>query len=626
MEASRPRDEITDLIASGAADEANVALSDFWRRDRSPSTAAFVNSCFGKLRGLLALKPYKLAILRSYTVEPIVSLLQAEAFVSGFDLSVHVGDFNAYAQEILDDKSSMYAFAPDAVILAVQTRDIAPELWRDFADLEPDEATAAVERVVSELQTWARAFRKNSRAHLIIHNLEQPVIPVQGIFDTQSAAGQRAVIALLNERLAEAIREIRGAYILDYDGLVARYGRRNWPDEKKWLTMRLPIAAHYLTHLAQEWLRFLHPLAGKLAKAIVVDLDNTLWGGIVGEDGFDGIQIGVEYPGVAFQNLQRAILDLYRRGILLAICSKNNLEDAMAVLEKHPGMLLRPEHFAAMRINWAAKPQNLREIAAELNIGIDALALLDDNPVERRHVRLEVPEMTVIELPTDPIDYAEALRTCPVFERLALSAEDRDRPKYYVAEKQRIALEQAATSRDDFLRSLRQQAELAFVSSATLARVAQLTQKTNQFNLTTKRYSEQEISDLASRPDCQVFSIRITDRFADNGLVGVAITRDKNFVCEIDTFLLSCRVIGRSVETALLSFLAERARERGNRELVGWFFPTKKNAPAREFYPSHGFQIVEQNDTGSRWRFDLRSQSIEPPQWVEIISHDEVRK
>ncbi|HEV2287820.1 MAG TPA: HAD-IIIC family phosphatase [Candidatus Acidoferrales bacterium] len=621
MEISKQRQEITDLIALGAAKEANVALVELWQQERSPGAASFVISSFEKLRGSLPLHPYRVAILRSFTVEPIAPLLRAAAFVNGIDLVVHVGDFNAYAQEILDGKSTLYEFKPDTVILAVQTRDIVPELWRDFSSLETADISKTIKHTISEFHNWAQAFRRQSHAHLIIHDLEQLGFSNQGILDNQSSKGQCASIREVNQGLGEVVQSVRGTYILDYDALVARHGRLGWHDERKWLTVRLPIGAGHLVHMAEEWLRFLQPLAGKIAKVLVLDLDNTLWGGIIGEDGFDGIQVGVEYPGAAFQALQRTAMDLYRRGILLAICSKNNLDEAMAVLEKHPHMLLRPQHFAAMRINWQDKPQNLREIAAELNVGIDSLALADDNPAERRRVRLDIPEMTVIDLPENPMEYAQALQECPAFERLTLSAEDRERPKYYVAERERTHLEQSSASREDFLRSLRQQAEVAGVSPGTVARVAQLTQKTNQFNLTTRRYSEQEISHMASLPDCQVLSIRVKDRFADNGLIGVAVTRDKDGVCELDTFLLSCRVIGRSVETALLSYLVACARARGNRELRGWFLPTKKNAPAKEFYSSHGFVMIDQNDKGSLWRLDLSNSSIPCPEWVEIISN-----
>ena len=209
--------------------------------------------------------------------------------------------------------------------------------------------------------------------------------------------------------------------------------------------------------MAQEWLRFLVPISGKIAKALVVDLDNTLWGGVIGEDGLAGIKLGPEYPGAAYQAVQRAMLDLTRRGILLAICSKNNLEDALEVLEKHRDMLLRPQHFAALRINWNDKTQNLREIASELNIGIDALAFLDDNPAEREQVRASLPEITVIELPENPFAYADALRDCPSFERLALSPEDQQRTEMYAGQRERARKEEQFQSKEDFYRFLEQE-------------------------------------------------------------------------------------------------------------------------------------------------------------------------
>src|SRR6267378_6555456 len=206
-------------------------------------------------------------------------------------------------------------------------------------------------------------------------------------------------------------------------------------------------------------MRFLRPLTGKVAKALVVDLDNTLWGGVIGEDGMNGIGLGAEYPGAAFQSLQRALVDLHRRGILLALCSKNNPEDALEALEKHPGMILRPTDFAAMRLNWTDKAQNLREIAQELNIGVDALAFLDDNPFEREQVRAALPEVTVIDLGTNPLEYASTVRNCAAFERLTLSSEDQQRTEMYAAQKQRAGAEQNFQSKEDFFRFLEQEAE-----------------------------------------------------------------------------------------------------------------------------------------------------------------------
>jgi FkbH-like protein len=399
--------------------------------------------------------------------------------------------------------------------------------------------------------------------------------------------------------------------------VVARFGRTRWHDERKWLTMRMPIAADGIACLAREYLRYVLPILGCTRKALVVDLDNTLWGGIIGEDGIQGIKLGADYPGAAFVALQRVILDLYQRGIILAICSKNNPEDALGVLREHPGMLLRPEHFAVLCINWNDKVGNLREIAEELNIGTDALAFLDDNPVERERVRSEMPEVYVIELPSDPMDYAAALQRCPVFERLALSTEDRDRGRYYAGERQRKDLQQSATSLEDFYKSLRMEVEIAEVNAATLARVAQLTQKTNQFNLMTRRYTEQQISALAQDPHWRVYSLRVRDRFGDNGLVGVAMAHRLEDSIEIDNFLLSCRVIGRTVETALLAHLAEVAVSEGATILRGCYIPTKKNAPAKDFYPNHGFNLVAEADGITTWELDLRRAIIGYPEWIK---------
>jgi FkbH-like protein len=288
----------------------------------------------------------------------------------------------------------------------------------------------------------------------------------------------------------------------------------------------------------------------------------------------------------------------------------------MEAFEHHPEMLLRPHHFASMRINWQDKAQNLREIAAELNIGIEALAFLDDNPAERHWVRSELPEVTVIDLPNDPMDYSQALRDAPVFERLSLSAEDRERGRYYAEQRQRTELESSAVSLEDFYRSLQMEVEIVSVTPQTLNRTAQLTQKTNQFNLTTRRYTEQQLTEMTASPEWQVRSLRVRDRFGDNGLVGVAITHCIGEVCEIDTLLLSCRVIGRTVETALLANLAQEARNQGMLSLQGWYLPTKKNVPAKDVYRSHGFKLVKEVDQDTLWEFDLSTGRINCPEWL----------
>jgi len=619
------REEANSHVVAGDLIKAQLALGRLWRKNPTPAQASFILSQFEKLAGEVVPVQCQVAVLRSFTVEPLIPVLRAAAAVNGIDLNVQAGDFNSHAQEILDFQSRLYRFEPNLVILAVQTRDVAPELWTGTTDLSPKNRASVAARVVQDYRSWVQTFRARSAAHLIIHNLEMPSQAAAGVLDVQDGEGQLATIQGINAALRGVAAESTGVYVLDYDGLVARHGRDRWHDEQKWLTMRMPIAADCLVHLVNEWLRFIHPLAGKICKALVTDLDNTLWGGVIGEDGMTGIKVGLEYPGAGYQALQRAMLDLYHRGILLAICSKNNAADAMEVLERHSGMLLRPQHFAAMRINWNDKAQGLREIAAELNIGTDAVAFLDDNPVERERIRAEMPEVTVIELPTDSIGYARSLRECPVFERLALSPEDRERSRLYAEQRQRVDLQHNVASLEDFYCSLAQKVEIAPLTRGTLARIAQLTRKTNQFNLTTHRYSEQEIADLAANSDWRVVGVRVRDRFGDNGLVGVVITHYVGETCEIETFLLSCRVIGRTVETAMLAYLVNEAKTRGANRVQGWFLPTKKNAPAEDFYAKHGFERQQVTNGAALWVIPANAAKTACPDWINLTVIGEVQ-
>jgi FkbH-like protein len=574
-------------------------------------------SCYEKMKGRLPLIQTRIAFLRSMTVEPLVPILRAAGLVEGIDAVVQVGEFNSYAQEILNPASSLYSFEPNIVVLAVQTRDIAPEIWDGYADLSEADVQASVDRVLQVFAAWVRTFRERSSASLIIHNLEKPIAS-QGVLETQRMTGQLAAIDQINAGLRAVCCENRGVHLLDYDALVAQHGRARWHDEGKWLMMRMPFAPDSMLPMTGAWLKFIHPLTGVICKVLAVDLDNTLWGGVLGEDGVDGLKLGTEYPGALYLAFQRAVLDLYRRGILLAVCSKNNHDEAMAALQNHPGMLLRPEHFAVFRINWQDKAQNLREIAAELNLGIDSIAFFDDNPVERELVRSEVPEVKVIAVPDHVQGYTQALRDCPFFERLTLSAEDQDKTKQYHEQRKRSEFAQNASSLEDFFRSLEQEVVIANVTPDSIARVAQLTQKTNQYNVTTRRYTEQQIAEFVSQPDRGVYSVRVKDRFGDNGIVGVLITRTEEDVCEIDTFLLSCRVIGRTIETAMLGFLTDASKARGASLLQGWFIPTKKNAPVKELYSSHKFRAIASENGATLWSLNLGEASIPFPDWIRL--------
>jgi FkbH-like protein len=612
------RQSIDDALSRQKWNEVYSGLRRLFALSPDLATAQFVLDRLAQTPHPLNPVSCRVYILRSFTLEPLVPLLRAAALVQGIDLTIQLGDFNAYAQEILDPQSGLYRFDPQVVFLALQTRDLVPDIWERFTGLSASAILTESKRAEGNLIDWVATFRSRHQASLVIHTLELPPVPQSGVLDLQRPEGQLDAIQALNQALRRVAAGHSGVYLLDYDGLVARYGRGRWHDERRWLTTRMPIVAGALMELVNEYLRFLLPLTGRIAKALVVDLDNTLWGGVVGEDGPAGIKLGPEYPGAAYLALQQAILDLHRRGIILAVCSKNNPADALEVLEKHSAMLLGRQHFAALHINWNDKVENLREIATELNIGTEALAFLDDNPAERERVRLEMPEVCVIDLPPDPMLFASALRACPAFERLSLSEEDRDRGQYYSAERQRRELTQSANSLEDFYRSLAMEAEIAAIGPASLPRAAQLTQKTNQFNLTTRRYTEQQIAEFCRDPSSHVYALQARDRFGDNGQVGLAITRWRGEAVEIDTFLLSCRVIGRTLETALLAHLMNVAAKEGATVLRGEFIATQKNAPARNVYLSHGFRKVEESGGVSTWEYPLQGERLACPEWIRL--------
>jgi FkbH-like protein len=610
------REEVAGLLAEGHSAAARSALIRLWHEHGGPAAAGFVLSTLERLaRPPLACR---VAVMRSFTVEPLVPVLRAAAALNGIDIQTYIGPFNAYVQEAVDAASGLYAFKPDVVFLTLQARDLAPDLWSGFADLDSAGTQAAVVRVVDGFRSWLRAFRAHSRASVVVHNLEWPADLANGIGDGQTEPGQMAAFLEINRALAQLPREFGGVYVLDYARLIARHGHTHWFDEQKWQTARMPIAAGALIHLAREWLRYIHPLVGRVSKVLVTDLDNTLWGGVLGEDGLNGIQGGAEYPGTPFHAVQRALLDFHRRGILLAICSKNNQADALEALTKHPGMLLHSEHFAAMRINWQDKATNLRKIAAELNVGTDSLAFLDDNPAEREYVRENLPDVAVIEMGAGPESLAEALRAAPWFERPSRTTADRARSRMYAERRQRELAQQQAPSLEEFYRSLEQTAQVAPADAESLARFAQLTQKTNQFNLTIRRYSEQQLADMLRDSVWDALTLRAKDRFGDHGIVGAALMRQSGPVCEIDTFLLSCRVIGRELEKVLLARLAELAVKRGATLLCGRFLPTAKNAPAKDFYEKIGFRREEDDGPGTFWSLDLHLNQPGYPSWIRV--------
>jgi FkbH-like protein len=348
-----------------------------------------------------------------------------------------------------------------------------------------------------------------------------------------------------------------------------------------------------------------------------------MWGGIVGEDGPEGLQLGNSGLGNAFSEFQHALLQLSQRGFLLAVASKNNPADALEVLEKHPDMVLRPDNFACLKINWQDKPSNLREIARELNIGIDSLVFLDDNPVERSIMRQALPEVLTVELPSDPALYRRTLLELPEMDVLQVTEEDLARARMYHEQQARDQfqkqLDSSGAGIEKFLWDLQQRVIVARADNLSLPRIAQLINKTNQFNLTTIRYTEAQVREMAASTQThRVYGIKVIDRFGDNGLTGVAIIETGVESWRIDTLLLSCRVMGRTVETALLNYLMEQARASGATLLEGEYRPTAKNSVVARLYPEHGFSLLEEKDNNTRWGLELTATEPQIPGWIKF--------
>lgn len=559
-------------------------------------------------------KPLRVAVLRSYTVEPIEPVLTLQLVLEGYRPEFWFGGFNQYVQEMLDPGSPLYGFKPDVVLLLTRIEDVLP----DFTDAFPSRDAAAWEPALvakaGEMAALAERVVAGTSAQVLVQNavLHQGHY---GAFDAQHGHGQLHLLQAYNRALSQAVGAVRGAFVWDVERLVRQRGADVVYDAKAWYVARNPFRQSAYPALAADLCRYVGSALGRLKKCVVVDLDNTLWGGVVGEDGFDGIKLGHSYPGSCYRDFQRELLKLFDRGILLAICSKNNEADALKVIDDHPDMVLRREHFAAMRINWQDKAANIRELARELNIGVDSLVFLDDNPAECEQVRQACPGCDVVLLPDKPYLLPSVPASLPGVDNVRLTAEDRQRGAMYQAQAARRELEDQFSNVEAFLESLQMQVGIEPASGYSIPRIAQLTQKTNQMNMTTRRYTEAQVRAFAADSGKGVFSVTAKDRFGDHGIIGVMIL-DYADACRIDTFLLSCRVIGRGIEEAMIAFASEQAAARRLDRLVGEFLPTPKNKPAEGFYARIGF--ADQGD--GTLVADLRERQFPVPHYLDVVA------
>ena len=556
----------------------------------------------------------RVAILSSFTINGLEESLRVKLYEKKIDCMTYVGGYNQFNQEILDVGSKLYKFSPDLTFLILDTQSTLGNLFHEPYSVSSSERKKIFDAKFDDLKNLVHSFTKQTKSKLVVMNFSIPSYSPYGIFETKVVDGLHSSIKKLNENLANEFLKNDSVYIFDFNSFVNQYGEKNIFDVKQFLFGDMKVSLDYIPNLADEFTGYIFAVLGLTKRCIVLDLDNTLWGGIVGEDGYDGIKLGAGAQGNSFIEFQKYLLSLHQRGILLAINSKNNPDDALDVITNHPDMILRKEHFACMKINWNDKVSNMIDIAKELNFGLDYLVYFDDDPVNRDFMKSSLPDVLTVELPNDPSQYATILKNMKEFNVLKITDEDAKRGQMYVQQKNRQEFERSVTNLDEFLKQLKLKVKIKEADKFSIPRISQLTLKTNQFNLTTKRYQEEDIKNFVEDENIEAGYAQVEDKFGDNGITSVFILNKRNpKEWYLDTFLLSCRIMGREIEKCIMSHIISKAKKDGVTIIKANYLPTKKNKPIEDFLPDCGFQ---KNEDG--WIINVNSK-FKSPDFIEVV-------
>jgi FkbH-like protein len=550
---------------------------------------------------LAPLTPFRLGLVSNATTDFLEAALVASALRHGLDVELVKADYGQVLQTALDPGSTINRAKCDAVLIALDFRGLSLKL-QDVGDAAA--ADAKVDAALALVNSVRGGIHGNSGAVCLLQTIARPVETLFGNADRRIAGTWVQMAAAFNRKLAEGLDG--GDALVDVAAIAETVGLASWHDPMQWNLAKIPFALGCVPLYADHVGRVLGALKGKSRRVLVLDLDNTVWSGVIGDDGLEGIVVGQgEATGEAHLELQTAALALRGRGVVLAVSSKNDEDIARLPFQKHPDMLLRVEHIAVFQANWKDKATNLTAIAEELSLGIDALAFVDDNPFERNFVRESAPKVGVPELPEDPALYARTLSAAGLFEALTLSDEDLKRSEFYQDNARRATLQNQVGNLQEYLASLEMELTILPFDAVGRSRITQLINKSNQFNLTTRRYTEAEVEALENDTDAYGLQIRLRDRFGDNGMISVIVCRRTGEDWEIDTWLMSCRVLGRGVETAVLKELTETARRLGLHRLIGRYIPTERNTMVRDHYATLGFRLVEERPGGETlWELD----------------------
>lgn len=537
-------------------------------------------------------KKIKVAILSSFTINGLEEALRVKCAESDITCATYLCGYGQYNQDILDQSSKLYEFSPDITFMIIDTRSVLSTLFYTPYTIPANDRRTYIDKRVADFVNLVKTFKNRTGSKLVLTNCSIPTYSPYGICEVRTEYGLKEMVYDFNARLSDAFRSDPQVFLFDFNSFVSKYGEINVLDYRQFLVGDIKVSLSYIPHLAEELMGYVKANLGVNRKCIVLDLDNTLWGGIIGEDGFDRIDLSLKPPGMAFMEFQRVLLALYQRGVILAINSRNNEDEALKAIRDHPFMVLREEHFATMKINWSDKISNMKEIAQELNIGLDSIVYFDDDPINRELMLKAIPQIKTVDLPDDPSLYASTLMQINDFNTLVMTNEDRNRGEMYRQEHKRTELKRSSSNLEDFLKELKIRVTMKKANNFTIPRIAQLTLKTNQFNLTTRRYQEEDVETLAQDHTKLIGCAQTQDKFGDNGITGVYIV-NKNQVDKewfIDTFLLSCRVMGRGIEDAMMGYILSKAKEEGVTKVKAEFIPTKKNKPCEQLLPNFGFK------------------------------------
>jgi FkbH-like protein len=539
----------------------------------------------------------------------------------GIRADFYESGYNRYSEEVLFENQDLWNFRPDLVLIHTTWRNVShfPEFMEPEAEVE-EKVQREVARFVS---LWER-IQSRLGALIIQNNFDLPSPRILGNLEASETYGRVHFLLRLNAEFAAYARQHPHLVINDIHYLSAKLGLDEWHGRAYWYNFRMAVSPSGSVALAQNVAALVKSIFGKSKKCLILDLDNTLWGGVIGEDGVQNLMLGRDHAvGAAFLDFQQYVKSLHDRGIILAVCSKNNLEDAKEGFS-HPESILKLEDFAAFKANWNPKPENIREIAAELNIGLDSMVFLDDNPAERALVASQLPEVATPDVGCDVSRFAEILDAERYFEVHRLVQDDLNRSAYYNSNSQRSEYQANFSNYGEFLASLDMRAEIAPFTPIYMERITQLINKTNQFNLTTRRYSSAEVEAIAHDAHFLTLYGRLADKFGDNGLVSAIIGRVKDDTIELDLWLMSCRVLNRELELAIFDVLVERCRARGVRKITGVYIPSKKNGLAQDHYRKLGFTPGAQSAEGVQlWSYDVPQSPVNMSRYIRTTSRQE---